>query len=85
MHAYTHAHIQMEELLELEHGGRSALEDELAESFFKSVSMVERGIHIERSHVIRRLVDTMIESDAVVDVYGDDETLAQIFNVAMGA
>lgn len=73
------------ELLELENGARSELEDELTESFFKSVSLVDRGVHVDRALVIRRLVDTMIDSDAVIDVYGDDETLAQIFAVAMGA
>ena len=73
------------ELLELEDGGRTQLEDELAESFFKSVGLVDRGVHVDRAHVIRALVDAMIDSDAVVDVYGDDATLTGVFAVAMGA
>lgn len=73
------------DLLELQDGARPDLEDELAESFFRSVSLVDRGVHVDRSHVIRRLVDTMIDSAVVIDVYGDDATLSQVFAVAMGA
>lgn len=75
------------ELLELEDtsGVRGALIDELTESFFRTVSLVERGAEMDRTQIIRRLVDTMIDSNAVVDVYGDDATLEQVFRIAMGA
>ena len=75
------------ELLELEDGPglRGELVDELTESFFRTVSLVERGAEMDRAQIIRRLVDTMIDSDAVVDVYGDDATLEQVFRIAMGA
>ncbi|MEM9071743.1 MAG: hypothetical protein AAGE52_24755 [Myxococcota bacterium] len=73
------------DLLELEAGQEKEVEDELTQTFFRMLERVERGFHVEPNEMLQALVDALIDSEHVVDVYGEDDDLRQAFRIALGS